>query len=170
MRLSYYGGGHYDSVAPVDGRASSGMMLPPVDRVAAVAAGTAGEGVLGTAGGTAGAALPATPEPGQLEDAALERSRRRAAEAGSGRWVHVKQHDDHSRVEQRGAEASLCLRLRVCRVWGMRVVRRDWPTELISSPNPSVQQQRMRHARMFAGLRMWLSWASSRSVLQSLEC
>jgi len=103
MRLSYYGGGHYDSVAPIDDRAPSGISLPPVGGVATATA-MASEDLLETAGGTAGAVLPTTPEPGQLEDAALERSRRRAAEAGSGRWVHGQ--------EQSGAEASLRWRLR----------------------------------------------------------
>ncbi|CAM9486523.1 unnamed protein product [Pylaiella littoralis] len=126
MRLSYYGGGHYDSVAPIDSPASSGMISSPLGGgvtagagagagaaegaaafsgggAAAEAAtsgglGTAATGAAGAAG-AAGAPVP-IPEPGQLEDAALERSRRRAAEAGSGRWdfaeMKVTNDDDNS--------------------------------------------------------------------------
>lgn len=65
MRLSYYGGGHYDSVYPiVGGLASGGGMFE-----------------------RAGVVLDPPLEPGRLEEEALERSRRRVAEAGSGRWV-----------------------------------------------------------------------------------
>lgn len=119
MRLSYYGGGHYDSVAPIDSPVPSAMDVSPLgEGAAAGAAGAAATssgggpavdlpasgGQLGTvatdvagavdnagtavnagAAGAAGAPL-VIPEPGQLEDAALERSRRRAAEAGSGRY------------------------------------------------------------------------------------
>lgn len=92
MRLSYYGGGHYDSVALItDSPAPSGVVLPPVVEAAeATSGGGAAASPDASASGTAaadaaGAVLPA-PEPGQLEEAALERSRRRAAEAGSGRY------------------------------------------------------------------------------------
>ena len=92
MRLSYYGGGHYDSVAPItDSPAPSGVVLPSVVEAAgAASAGGAAAPPDASASGTAaadavGAVLP-VPEPGQLEEAALERSRRRAAEAGSGRY------------------------------------------------------------------------------------
>lgn len=90
MRLSYYGGGHYDSVAQlVDSPPPAGVVLPPVVEAARAAdaggaAASPDASASGTAAGAAGAVVPA-PEPGQLEDAALERSRRRAAEAGSGR-------------------------------------------------------------------------------------
>lgn len=93
MRLSYYGGGHYDSVAPItDSPAPSGVVLPPVVEAAGVTSASAGGAAVspdasasGTAADAAGAVL-LVPEPGQLEEAALERSRRRAAEAGSGRY------------------------------------------------------------------------------------
>lgn len=90
MRLSYYGGGHYDSVAAIESLGSPGGMPPSVgdeagagmsgDADAAAAAAAARGGLLGGAG-----VGSLTPEPGQLEQAALERSKLRAAEAGSGR-------------------------------------------------------------------------------------
>lgn len=91
MRLSYYGGGHYDSVAPLDSPAPSGVAAPPaVESAGATSAGGAtassNSPSSGTAADAAGVAVSPTPEPGQLEEAALERSRRRTAEAGSGRY------------------------------------------------------------------------------------
>lgn len=83
MRLSYYGGGHYDSVAPLDSQPLLvGDAAGPAD--ASASAGSGGAGESGTAAGAPGAVSPA-PEPGQLEEAALERSKIRAAEVGSGR-------------------------------------------------------------------------------------
>lgn len=70
MRLSYYGGGHYDSVSPI------------FDRTITVET-TRGERL--RAPGAMGIAHGRTPAPGELEEAALERSRRRKAETGSGR-------------------------------------------------------------------------------------
>eukprot|EP00904_Undaria_pinnatifida_P009801 jgi/Undpi1/5951/HiC_scaffold_2.g01225.m1 len=78
MRLSYYGGGHYDSVSPIDEPYSGN---PPVGEEG-VGRGRRGGGSFGPASGVA----EPVREPGQLEDEALERSRRRAAEASSGRW------------------------------------------------------------------------------------
>lgn len=79
MRLSYYGGGHYDSVSPIDEPYSGN---PPVGEEG-VGRGRRGGGSFGPASGVA----EPVREPGQLEDEALERSRRRAAEASSGRCV-----------------------------------------------------------------------------------
>lgn len=62
MRLSYYGGGHYDSVSPVVGEHGAG------------AVGVTFEPIL---------------EPGRLEEDALERSRRRVRDAGGGRCETV---------------------------------------------------------------------------------
>lgn len=82
MRLSYYGGGHYDSVSPI----------PVVgDALGPASAQAAAEGMVLDAG-RAGhpptlEAVEPPPEPGRLEEEALERSRRRAALAGNGRWV-----------------------------------------------------------------------------------
>lgn len=70
MRLSYYGGGHYDSVSPI------------FDRTLTVDT-TRGERL--RVPSAMGFAHGRTPAPGELEEAALERSRRRKAEAGSGR-------------------------------------------------------------------------------------
>lgn len=70
MRLSYYGGGHYDSVSPINDSVHS--EVPPVGaEVAAV-------------GGAAESVEPVR-EPGRLEEEALERSTRRAAESGGRR-------------------------------------------------------------------------------------
>lgn len=112
MRLSYYGGGHYDSVAPVDGPAPSGVLLPPavVEAAGAASAGGAAASPGASAGGAAadaaGAVVPG-PEPGQLEEAALERSRRRAAEAGSGRYRERERGAERSRAEQGGAKRKM---------------------------------------------------------------
>lgn len=74
MRLSYYGGGHYDSVSPII--VAREAARPSTLAVAGV--GRAGQSLV------AGVVEPA-PEPGWLEEEALERSRRRAALAGDGR-------------------------------------------------------------------------------------
>ncbi|CAM9660983.1 unnamed protein product, partial [Scytosiphon promiscuus] len=111
MRLSYYGGGHYDSVAPIESTAAPGRLVPSVGDEAAAGAGgpgaadaataavTSGDLLGGAVAGAAGAAS-LTPEPGQLEQAALERSKRRSAEAGSGRWdleeMKMRRDDDNS--------------------------------------------------------------------------
>eukprot|EP00752_Nemacystus_decipiens_P011076 g9840.t1 len=105
MRLSYYGGGHYDSVAPItDSLAPSEVVLPPVvEAAAATSAGGAAAPPDASRSGTAAdgaAAVSPIPEPGQLEEAALERSRRRAADAGSGRWdleeMKMRKDDENS--------------------------------------------------------------------------
>ena len=83
MRLSYYGGGHYDSVSPIDDDPYSAAS--PVEEEGAGVAGPATTGAFYRP--ASGVIAEAVPEPGQLEEVALERSRKRAAEASGGRWV-----------------------------------------------------------------------------------
>ncbi|CBN78161.1 conserved unknown protein [Ectocarpus siliculosus] len=101
MRLSYYGGGHYDSVAPLDSQPPLvGDAAGPAG--ASASAGSGGAGGVGESGAAAGAAdaVSPAPEPGQLEEAALERSKIRAAEVGSGRWdleeMKMRKDDENS--------------------------------------------------------------------------
>lgn len=84
MRLSYYGGGHYDSLSSIQDGAGSGAggargggAIAPSSSVGVAHCDTGFE--------TVGTGADPPPEPGKLEDEALERSRRRAALAGDGR-------------------------------------------------------------------------------------
>lgn len=76
MRLSYYGGGHYDSIAPFQNFPMTGSVTLGVGLSQ-----SSSDMVLGLGGVIA----ETQPEPGRLEEEALERSRQRAAEAGDGR-------------------------------------------------------------------------------------
>lgn len=87
MRLSYYGGGHYDSVSvigdPVRAADTEGGLSPRV--MQGSGAGVEDSGASGVGAGTAEVAVEPILEPGRLEEDALERSRRRATEGCGGR-------------------------------------------------------------------------------------
>lgn len=88
MRLSYYGGGHYDSVSPIDVPRRAADVeggLSPVAMQGSGGAGVERPAASGAGAGAAEVSVEAIPEPGRLEVDALERSRRRATESGGGR-------------------------------------------------------------------------------------
>ncbi|CAM9456401.1 unnamed protein product [Chrysoparadoxa australica] len=86
MRLSYYGGGHYDSIVTTTTTTSS----------SSCGSGTGAEAAAAAAAGIASEAVALELVPGQVEDEAIACSKQRVAMAAGGSWGEMKQAEIRS--------------------------------------------------------------------------